>query len=309
MALLMAACAPGTPSQYIQPDDMEDILVDYYMARALAQQQTADREFQSALFIESALKKHGVTQAQFDSSLVYYYTRADRFDAIFQRVSDRLDEQALILGASEGEIGKYAQVNNQGDTANVWADRRDAVLLPYPPYNRWEFSIEADSTYRRGDQLMLMFMSDYMYQSGKKGGMAYLAVDYGDTIVGRSQRFTTTGLNQLRLVEDTARTIRSIKGFFYLDGAQEVNTATRLLFLNSVQLIRFHTKPVADEQTDSIPRDSVGGQLPADTLGGRDSIGSGGALLPPGRGDGLHGVEAGADSAATRRERLPARVL
>ena len=37
LGLAMAACRPGTPSEYIQPDDMEDILVDYHLARAMAQ--------------------------------------------------------------------------------------------------------------------------------------------------------------------------------------------------------------------------------------------------------------------------------
>jgi hypothetical protein len=33
--MLFVACKPGTPSQYIQPDEMEDILVEYYMAKAM----------------------------------------------------------------------------------------------------------------------------------------------------------------------------------------------------------------------------------------------------------------------------------
>ena len=145
LIMLFIACKPGTPSQYIQPDEMEDILVDYYMAQAMAQQANTsqgEREYNTAMYIEAVLKKHGVTKAEFDSSLVYYYTRADRFDAICKRVSERLDEQALTQGASEGEIGKYAQYNATGDTANVWADRTTAILLPMPPYNRWDFAIE-----------------------------------------------------------------------------------------------------------------------------------------------------------------------
>ncbi|MBO7110238.1 MAG: DUF4296 domain-containing protein, partial [Prevotella sp.] len=99
--MLFIACKPGTPSQYIQPDEMEDILVDYYMAQAMAQQANnsqGEREYNTAMYIEAVLKKHGVTKAEFDSSLVYYYTRADRFDAICKRVSERLDEQALTQG-------------------------------------------------------------------------------------------------------------------------------------------------------------------------------------------------------------------
>ena len=310
--LLMAACKPGTPSQYIQPGDMEDILVDYYMAKALAQKQgnvsSYNQNYDFALYTEAVLKKHGVTRAEFDSSLVYYFTRSDRFDPIVKRVSERLNDQALVLGASEGEIGKFASYNANGDTANVWADRTAAVLMPTPPYNRWEFSIEADSTYRAGDALMIMFMSDYMYQTGSKSGMVYLAVEYEDTVVSRNLHFAVSGLSQLRVPEDTLRIIKNIKGFFYLDGGNEASPSTRLLFLNSVQLIRFHTKEEG-YAADSISRDSIGRQLSTDSVSGRDSVGRGSQLVPPDAGDSLHRVDAGKDSSAARRGRIPARVL
>ena len=292
LVALFVACKPGTPSQYIQPGEMEDILVEYYMAQAMALQVSTPqggREYNTAMYIEAVLKKHGVTKADFDSSLVYYYTRSDRFEDICKRVSERLDEQALTQGASEGEIGKYAQFNATGDTANVWADRTTALLMPMPPYNRWDFAIEADSTYRRGDALMMMFMSDFMYQTGSKNGLVYMAVEYDDTVVSRNLRFTVTGLAQLRVPEDTTRRMRAVKGFFYLDGANDPSTSTRLLFLNNVQLIRFHTIDADKElATDSIPRGDDDGRLAPDSVSRGDSIWGGDEVLPPDSGAAVH---------------------
>ena len=34
--LLLAACHPGVPKQYIQPDEMEDLLYDYHLSQAMA---------------------------------------------------------------------------------------------------------------------------------------------------------------------------------------------------------------------------------------------------------------------------------
>ncbi|MCR4602135.1 MAG: DUF4296 domain-containing protein [Prevotella sp.] len=311
----MAACKPRTPEQYIQPDDMEDILVDYYMAKALAQHdrdagKTANSyDYTFALYTDAVLKKHGITQADFDSSLVYYFTRADRFESVLKRVSERLEDEALNMGASEGEIGKYASYNATGDTANVWADRTTALLLPTPPYNRWEFAIEADSTYRCGDALMMMFVSDYMYQTGTKDGMVYVAVEYEDTIVSRNLHFSVSGVSQLRVPEDTTKIIKGVKGFFYLGGGNDVSTSTRLLFLNNVQLIRFHTKPAEYESKDSITRDSIGGQFPTDTISGRDSLGGSDPLLPPDGRDSVHRMDARTDSSSSRQARTVARVL
>lgn len=307
--MLMVACKPGTPSQYIQPGDMEDILVDYYLAKSLALQDRSgdNRDYNMALYMKAVLNKHGVTEAEFDSSLCYYYTRADRFEEVIKRAAERLEDKALVMGASEGEIGKYASYNTTGDTANVWVDRTTALLMPMPPYNRWEFNIEADSTYRKGDAMMMMWVSDYMCQTGEKRGLFYIAVEYDDTVVSRNLHFSVSGMSQLRVPEDTLRTIRAIKGFFYMEGGNDHSPSTRLLFLNNVQLIRFHTRN-EETETDSIPRDSVGGSEPTAPVGGRDTVRRSPQLVPADSGAARHGVDAGADSAKARRERRLTRV-
>lgn len=269
LSLITFSCAPGTPEQYIQPDDMEDLLVDFHKARAMAHNSSARSDsvdYYEALYTKAVLEKHGVSQEHFDSSFVYYYSRADRFSSIYKEVADRLDEQALILGASEGEIGKYAALNANGDTANIWKERPATMMMPVPPYNRWDFRLEADTTFRRGDAFLLQFVSDYVYQDGARNGVVYLAVDYeSDTTVTRNLHFTTSGISQLRFDTSVDSDIRSVRGFFYLDGGSEQTTTTRLLFLNNVQLIRFHKQHEDNKEDSNEPAPSA--QRP-DTLAG-----------------------------------------
>ena len=266
IALLIASCKPGTPSEFIQPDDMEDILVDYHMARAMANSEGGSFEesnYRQALYIESVLQKHGYTKAEFDSSLVYYYTRADRFADIYQRVAERLEEKALLLGATEGEIGKYASLNANGDTADIWAERTALAMMPVPPYNHWDFKIDVDTAFKQGDSFLMQFMSDYMYQDGVREGHLYLAVTYdNDTTISRNVRFISTGYNQLRVPELDNHRVKRMCGFFYLGDGSNRSSTTRLLFLNNIQLIRFHKRneesqeggstPFVEERSDSI---------------------------------------------------------
>ena len=107
IVLWLVGCKPGTPSEYIQPDEMEDILVDYHMAKAMAEhadEEYGNRSYQQALFIEAVMQKHGVTKAEFDSSLVYYYRRADRFTEIYEhitviRIPNRNTATAVIVSS------------------------------------------------------------------------------------------------------------------------------------------------------------------------------------------------------------------
>ena len=231
----MGACKPGTPSEFIQPDDMEDILVDYHLARAMAEQDGGPYEetnYRQALYIEAVLQKYGYTKSEFDSSLVYYYKRADRFVDIYEHVAERLEEQALLLGATEGEIGKYASLNANGDTANIWSDRTSLAMMPLPPYNRWDFKVAVDSIFKMGDSFL-------MQKDGKRHKKPY-------------------GKNRNRA--------EGIKGFFYLGDGSHRTTTTRLLFLSNIQFIRFHKKQeekqevenmLFDESNDEKQKDSV----------------------------------------------------
>lgn len=277
---MIVSCKPGTPSQFIQPDEMEDILVDFHMAKALASQ-THRSAIDQALYVESVLEKHGYTKEEFDSSLVYYYTRADRFERVYKRVADRLEEKALVLGATEGEIGKYASLNADGDTANIWNDRSSLAMIPMPPYNRSDFVIEGDSLFQRGDSFLLQFMSTFLYQSGNKVSVVYVAVDYGDTIVSHNLRFSSSGLTQLRFADTLGKPVKSLRGYFYIDNGHEVTTATRVLFLNNIQLIRFHNPNYEEKTENSLSQDSAGQRILVDTIvGSGDSVGRGNRRIP-----------------------------
>lgn len=268
---LLLGCKPGTPSQYIQPDDMEDILVDYHMARAMADNYEGsyeERKYQQALYIEAVMRKHGVTKADFDSSLVYYYRRADRFNKMYKDVADRLEEQALVHGSTEGEIGKFASLSTTGDTANIWTDRVRLTMMPQPPYNRWVFEITVDSAFHKGDSFLMQFMADYMFQDGSRSCTLNMAVTYeNDTTISKNIVFSSTGLTQLNIPDFENHTIKRMRGYFYLGGGSNRTTTTRLLFLDNIQLIRFHNEKHEETKKNSSESDSITGQFTIDTVG------------------------------------------
>lgn len=279
----MAACRPTTPKQFIQPGEMENILVDYHVAMAMAQE-VENRDYHQQYYMELVLRQHGVTRADFDSSMVYYYTRSDRFSKMYRHVAERLEEKALSLGATEGEIGRYAMLNATGDTANIWPDRREAFLRPAPPYNRLDFALEADSTYMRGDSFLFQLMADFVYQDGRKEAMLFMAVDHPDTTVFRVQRISVSGLSQLRIDTNDTLDVKRVRGFIYLQGANELTTTQRMLFISNIQLIRFHKKhEPKQDKAHSLPSDSIAGRTAIDSVGGGTKGGDSAKVLPADR--------------------------
>lgn len=304
---LFVGCKPTTPSDVIQPDEMEDLLVDFHIARGMAQLENnyGEQSYKKLLYWQAALQKHGYTQEQFDSSMVYYYTRADRFDDIYNHVLSRLQDKAVAMGASEGEIGRFSDLNSYGDTANIWVGNTTHVMVPVPPHHRFEFSIKGDSIYREGDTFLMQFMSDFVYQSGKKDGLLYVAVDYPDTVVVRQTRFSYSGLSQINIKPSgTLGCPQRVRGFFYLGGADDPSTTLRLLFVNNIQLIRFHSKNAEKQKkanTDSIQSAAVVERRFASSTGSGDTIGSGRKILPVTRGTSPNRMVERIDSLKSRR--------
>ena len=79
MALILSiavSCKPSVPSTFISPDDMEDLLYDYHLADALAGQAKGDYAENVIAYRAAVLKKYGVSQEKFDTSMVYYMRHA-----------------------------------------------------------------------------------------------------------------------------------------------------------------------------------------------------------------------------------------
>lgn len=250
MLLVLAGCKPGVPDEVIQPDDMEDILYDYYIAQGIATlpgQQSGSEDYRRDLYFNSVLNKHGVTRAEFDSSLVYYYTRADRFVEIYKNIQERMSDDALELGATEGEVERFTATQSlTGDTASIWEGMRSVRLMPQAPYNKMQFVQKADTSYHKGDSFMLTFKSDFLYQSGNKDGLAYIAVKYeNDSVIAQTSHFSVSGLNQLRF-SSVDLMPKEIVGYFYLGQGYEKSSELKLLSISDIQLIRFHKKKGED---------------------------------------------------------------
>ena len=132
LMLVMIGCKPTVPSEFIQPGELEDILYDYHVAQAMANEvsyrNSEENYYDKNAFFHAVLKKHDVTEAEFDSSLVYYYSHAERLKGIYQHVKERLNDEAKALGASVGDLNKYSAYSTVGDTANVWQNEKDYHL-------------------------------------------------------------------------------------------------------------------------------------------------------------------------------------
>lgn len=303
LLMIMVACKPTIPSEYIQPDDMEDILYDYHVAQAMAKQISfKDANFDRTRYFFSVLEKHEVTEADFDSSLVYYYSHVDRLQDIYKEVNRRLSDEANNLGVTVGDINRYSQYSATGDTANIWNQQSDLLLIPRPTMNRYDFTVEVDTTFHQGDSFMFQFVSEYLWQSGSKDATVCIVTKYeGDSIIQTTNHVSTSGTAQVRIPANNLNKLKEMKGFIHLNAGNDDSNTRKMMFVSQIQLIRFHNKVSQHEtaasetpKADSLQRSDDDRRPMPDTLrrrtvGGRHGI----KPLPVNAGNSIHRMDAG----------------
>ena len=250
---VFVGCKPSIPKGIISPDDMEDILYDYHLSKTMTNQLPSDdgtREYKETLLMHAMLKKHGVTEAEFDTSLVYYYSHADKFAKIYQKVTKRLNDDAMELGASVGELGKITTYSLTGDTANIWKDATSVILMPRPVYNRVSYEIKADTAFRKGDSFQFSMMASFLYKSGMKDALVHVAIRYdNDSISTHYVHCTASGLTTLRIPANKEQKVKDVRTFIYLTPSND-DGANSLLFINQIQLFRFHQTNETKKEDD-----------------------------------------------------------
>lgn len=267
----VSSCKPSLPSGVLSKGKMTDILYDYHLALAMAHMDDNGDKGQSLAYREAVLRKHDVTSAEFDSSMVYYMRHTELLEDVYKDLTDRYNNEITAMGGSAKEGGEFANLSATGDTANVWNLATSMVFMPVKPFNSTSFDIKVDSTFHKGDRLMLDFDAQFIYQDGMRNGVAMLAVQFGnDSIAQRTIMIQSTQHYSVELSDADSLGIKSVKGYFMLmndDNGTGVSSQTtlKLMFLEHIKLIRMHPqKPVAapagsspSASSDSLRKDSA----------------------------------------------------
>lgn len=293
LACVIVSCKPSIPSGIISEGDMEDILYDYHLANAIAQQ---DGNLNKQRMYNDILEKYDYTQAEFDSSMVYYTRHYRLLDEIYKNIEGRMAEQAVAMGGNVQDLNSMGEGFSSADTTNVWTDVASIVFTQYPPYSVKSFEIKVDSAYKAGDKFLLSFDTDFIVQDGRRDLAAMLAVRFKNDSVAYNTQHFSSAMHATMIVDDTKRLgVKSISGFItFCPDAYDSQTTTKIALARNIKLIRMHTedpaiKAAEQAKADSLRMDSLNKlnnngiqETPLDSTGGatNDSSRRESALVP-----------------------------
>lgn len=249
------SCRPGIPGRYLQTDEMVDILYDYHLAEGIIQGNGDTDTLAMRIFKASILRKHDVSVAEFDSSMVYYTRHTQLLEDVYTKLANRLDKESTAHGVAGSALGG---LSIGSDTANVWNAAKAFVLSPNPVTNRYTFELKADSSYHAGDCLILDFNAQFLYQDGVRDASVVLAVTYAnDSTEYTNAMLSSSSRYRLQLSDTERRGIKMVRGFWLLSSDNSLPTSSvttlKLLIVSNISLVRMHTsKPQNEAEEDSV---------------------------------------------------------
>lgn len=274
VALSLAGCKPTVPSTFIPKDEMEDILYDYHLADAMARLNPNTHDQDVIAYRAAVLKKYGIDQAKFDTSMVYYMRHTDDLHAIYQHIAERMEKEAKGMGSSVGSLADGTGYHANGDTVDIWRGERSLALTPSQPYNLYTFSYKADSAFHRGDSFALTFHSDFVFQDGSRDGIASLVVIFdNDSVTSRVIHVSSSASQEVRIDNNDSLKVREVKGYMLLSPTNQESvssTTLHLMVMSHIHLYRMHPQrrapqPKTDNDMGPVP-DSIrrrGADMPA----------------------------------------------
>jgi hypothetical protein len=194
-------------------------------------------------------QKHGITAADFDSSMVWYTRESQELMSIYENLNKRFKREyehveRLLESREEANTRSFAS----GDTVDVWMKENILWFTKSPLNNRLTFEIKADSTFHPKDAFD--WNMDYYFMTEGEAIMGLNVIYENDSVIGMTKSITESGPQSIYLHTDSAYNIKSLNGFVYVpqNQAKQPN-----ILLHKINLTRYHMP----EPTDSLSTDSV----------------------------------------------------
>lgn len=268
LVLLSSACKPRIPVGILSESKMEDVLHDYHLAQGAAEQNGGDTEKNRYLYVQAVFQKHGITEAEFDSSLVWYSAYSHRLQKIYERLYERYDAETKSLGVGVSESEVFANMTQYGDTSDIWSGSNIIVLQNDYLHGVSTLSLKADLTFKPGDNYALHFHASFT-SSTHSQAYAFLNVFYKDGTTKSEFRILRSSYDyNIQLPDDITHNDREtdrINISFYFT-PEEGNAEHSFMCIERPILARFHRKTQTNEPVDNEQQtDSM--KVIADTTG------------------------------------------
>lgn len=245
LGTLLFACSK-VPDEILSEKEMQAVQVDMQLAEAiisLNSKDFPDNAHKEALY-QSIFRKYDITEAEYDSSLVWYGRHLDIYMKVYDRVLADLNKRQKALGDVQASA---APVSKQ-DSVDIWPRRTSLQLEPDALFNGVTFEIKPETNYSSGSSFVLG-----MDVWGLNKDMAYypevrISADQGDTIVTMNDKILRDGYHETILKTVPTKQIKRVYGYIFMNNA---DSSYYKVYLDSLNLMKYNYGRLTEMAKDS----------------------------------------------------------
>lgn len=232
--LLAVAGCNGVPSYVLSPEDMAQLLADIHLGESVIDQNYStyrDTEAKEELRL-SIYRRHGVTAAQVDTSMMWYGHNLQKYNEVYDRTIEILEERSTRVQTT----AMNQAMAMAGDSVDVWNASRHITVSSTAPSEYLTFALDRDENWEAGD----VYSWRMKTHNNADNLTLTLMVDYADGVVEQNYvTAATDGWHSIVLVTDSTRTPVRIHGYTRL---RPPHHGTQL-YIDSISLTRSRVSP------------------------------------------------------------------
>lgn len=239
--IFLTSCQVRRPGTILSDDKMEAVLYDYHIAKVMGDELSSSESYKRVLYIESVYKKHGITKAEFDSSMVWFSRNPDILHGIYEKVNIRLRNEKDKLERLISLRDDRPMYSLSGDSVDVWMWRNMYCLYGIAGENKLTFTLPSDSNFYDRDTLAWSIRFTFKELPADTSYLPVMAMQMvyeNDSIIDTLRLVRRNGMDTLRLSADTLGRIRTVRGFVYCPA----NLPSQSILLDCISLKRYHAK-------------------------------------------------------------------
>jgi hypothetical protein len=224
-----------TPKGVLPEKKMKEVLIDMQLAENMINSNYSaypDSAHKGALY-QAVFRKHGITQAIYDSSLVWYGMNLNMLISIYDLALNDINKQIRDLG----DIQANASPTSNQDSFNIWPRRDYLVFQPDALFNGTVFDVKPEREYLSGSIFVLGMrvwgISPYMTHTPD----IRIAAELPDTTLVMNKKITHDGYQEIILNTPATRRTRRVYGYIRMDNAENQYYK---IYIDSLRLMKYN---------------------------------------------------------------------
>lgn len=235
----LAACSK-MPKGILSEKMMQQVQTDMMVAEAMVNNSYYNDTMKLALY-QGVFRKYNVTQAQYDSSLVWYGRNLDIYMKMYNRMIVDLDKRIAALGDVQADAGPASN----RDSLDIWPRRNMFIMEPRSLFNGVAFDIKPEANYSSGSSFVLGVRFWGLKKDVKFKPELRLSAVQRDTIITISKEIGQDGYYEAVLRTMPTRQIQRVFGTIRFEN---MDSAYHKVYVDSLSLMKYnYGTPVPEE--------------------------------------------------------------